>query len=86
MEKEKATRMRKICFLLMVSFALSLTACAASSGFTAQIAAMEGLSNGVFVKADQEQEGNLAYRVVEGNSHDHYAATQYVYNMLCWLW
>lgn len=67
-------------------YAMSGTEDFAYSGFTAQIAAMAGLSNGVFVEADQEREGNLAYRVVEGNSHDHYAATQYVYNMLCWLW
>lgn len=67
-------------------YAMSGTEDFAYSGFNAQIAAMKGLSNGVFVEANQEQEGNLAYRVVEGNSHDHHAATQYVYNMLCWLW
>lgn len=33
-----------------------------------------------------ESNGNLAYRVQEGNAHDGNAALQYIYNGLIWLW
>ena len=41
---------------------------------------------GIFVDADNERVGNLAYRVQEGNAHDGNAALQYIYNGLIWLW
>ncbi len=41
---------------------------------------------GIFVDADNERAGNLAYRVQEGNAHDGNAALQYIYNGLIWLW
>lgn len=36
--------------------------------------------------AVSENDGNLAYRVQEGNAHDGDAALQYIYNGLIWLW
>lgn len=39
-----------------------------------------------FTEADDEGEGNFAYRVKEGYSHDGVAATEYTYNGLRWFW
>ena len=41
---------------------------------------------GIFTAAEMESEGNLAYLVQEGNSHDGEAAMQYIYNGLIWIW
>ena len=54
--------------------------------FTNQIQAMINAPGGIFVDADNERAGNLAYRVQEGNAHDGNAALQYIYNGLIWLW
>lgn len=42
--------------------------------------------DGIFIDAADEKDGNLAYRVQEGNAHDGNAALQYIYNGLIWLW
>ncbi|MCM1183048.1 MAG: alpha/beta hydrolase-fold protein [Roseburia sp.] len=56
------------------------------SAFTRQIQAMLDAPGGIFIEADNEADGNLAYRVQEGNSHNGEAAMQYMYNGLTWLW
>ena len=74
---------------------LLLTACTsggespddfAYSGFKNQIDAMAGSANGVFVEADSEAEGNLAYREREGYRHDGAASDEYTYNGLRFFW
>ncbi len=32
------------------------------------------------------KEGNLAFRIKEGYSHDGRAQTEYAYNGMCWFW
>lgn len=54
--------------------------------FTQQIEGMLKSANGNFVEADNEAEGNLAFRVKEGYAHDGVAAMEYTYNGLCWFW
>jgi len=39
-----------------------------------------------FTEADNEQDGNFAFRVKEGYAHDGVAATEYTYNGLRWFW
>jgi hypothetical protein len=39
-----------------------------------------------FTEADNEQDGNFAYRVKEGYSHDGLASMEYAYNGLMWFW
>ena len=56
------------------------------SAFSYQIQAMLEAPGGIFIEADNEEEGNLAYRVQEGNEHSGEAALQYIYNGLVWLW
>lgn len=56
------------------------------AAFTNQIQAMLAVPDGSFIAANREQDGNLAFRVQEGASHDYDAATQYIYNGLVWLW
>ena len=56
------------------------------SAFSRQIQAMLEAPGGIFIQADNEQDGNLAYRVQEGNEHNGEAAMQYIYNGLVWLW
>lgn len=41
---------------------------------------------GTFVDGDRESEGNLAYRVRDGNIHDMTAANEYTYNGLLFFW
>ena len=65
-------------------YAMSGTNDFAYSGFTSQINAM--LATDTFTEADNEKEGNLAYRVKEGYSHDGRAQTEYFYNALSWAW
>lgn len=67
-------------------FAMSGTDDFAYSSFTRQIEAMAAVPGGNFVEADNEQEGNLAYRVQEGGTHSGEYASQYIYNGLCWFW
>ena len=56
------------------------------AAFSRQIQAMLDAPGGIFIDADNEKDGNLAYRVQEGNEHDAEAAMQYIYNGLVWLW
>lgn len=56
------------------------------SAFSRQIQAMLDAPDGIFIEADNEKDGNLAYRVQEGNEHNGEAAMQYIYNGLVWLW
>ena len=56
------------------------------SAFSRQIQAMLDAPGGIFIDADNEKDGNLAYRVQEGNEHNAEAAMQYIYNGLVWLW
>jgi hypothetical protein len=39
-----------------------------------------------FTETGNGQNGNFAYRVKEGYSHDGLAAMEYTYNGLCWFW
>lgn len=66
-------------------YAMSGTEDFAYAAFTNQIQAMINAPGGIFVDADNERAGNLAYRVQEGNAHDGNAALQYIYNGLIWL-
>ena len=67
-------------------YAMSGTEDFAYAAFTNQIQAMVNAPDGIFIEADNESNGNLAYRVQEGNTHDGNAALQYIYNGLIWLW
>ena len=65
-------------------YAMSGTDDFAYSGFTSQIDAM--LATDTFIEADNERDGNLAYNVKEGYSHNGMAQTEYFYNALSWVW
>lgn len=67
-------------------YAMSGTEDFAYGAFTNQIQAMLDAPGGIFMDAVSENDGNLAYRVQEGNAHDGDAALQYIYNGLIWLW
>lgn len=67
-------------------YAMSGTEDFAYGSFTSQIQAMLNAPGGIFMEAENENDGNLAYRVQEGNAHDGNAALQYIYNGLIWLW
>lgn len=67
-------------------YAMSGTDDFAYAAFSAQLQAMADAPGGIFIVADNEMDGNLAYRVQEGNAHDGTAALQYIYNGLLWLW
>lgn len=56
----------------------------AYSQFTAQMNAMFGAK--YFTRADSETDGNIAYTVKEGYSHNAQAQQEYFYNALCWVW
>ncbi len=56
----------------------------AYSQFSAQMNAMFDAEH--FKKADNEEEGNIAYTVKEGYSHNAQAQQEYFYNALCWVW
>lgn len=65
-------------------YAMSGTDDFAYAGFTNQIDAM--LATDTFTEADNEKEGNLAYRVKDGYSHNGLAQREYFYNALLWVW
>ena len=67
-------------------YAMSGTDDFAYSSFTRQIEAMLEVPDGSFRQADNEQEGNVAFRVQEGGTHSGEFADQYIYNGLCWFW
>ena len=56
----------------------------ACSQFTAQMNAMFEAEH--FTRAASEAEGNIAYTVKEGYSHNARAQQEYFYNALCWVW
>ena len=39
-----------------------------------------------FIESDNERDGNLAYNVKEGYSHNGMAHMEYFYNALSWVW
>ena len=67
-------------------YAMSGTDDFAYSAFANQIEAMLAVPGGSFIEADNEAEGNVAFRVQEGGTHSGEYANQYFYNGLCWLW
>lgn len=56
----------------------------AYSGFTSQMNAMFNAE--YFTQANNEKDGNIAYTVKEGYSHNGRAQTEYFYNALSWVW
>lgn len=54
--------------------------------FKRQMEGMLGMPSGNFIEADNEEDGNIAFRVKEGYSHDGLAAMEYTYNGLRWFW
>lgn len=67
-------------------FAASGTEDFAYSGFKRGVLAMGDAADGTFVMADNERDGNLAFREREGYSHDGRAANEYMYNALRFFW
>ena len=65
-------------------YAMSGTSDFAYSGFTSQINAM--INTETFVRSDNERDGNIAYNVKEGYSHNGQAQREYFYNALSWVW
>lgn len=58
----------------------------AYSAFKQQIENMEAESSNTFRMADNEQDGNLSFRVEEGGTHNREYANQYTYNGFLWIW
>lgn len=58
----------------------------AYSSFRSQIMAMENASDNTFRFGTSESNGNLAFLVCEGYSHDATANYEYMYNGLCFFW
>lgn len=56
----------------------------AYSGFTSQMNAMFDAE--YFTRANNEKDGNIAYTVKEGYSHNGRASNEYFYNALSWVW
>lgn len=67
-------------------YAMSGTEDFAYSAHKAQVMAMGAVADGTFVFADNEKEGNLAWRERKGYTHDMNAANEYTYNGLLFLW
>ena len=67
-------------------FSASGTADFAYGAFKQQILNMGNVSDGTFVFADNEQDGNLAFREREGYVHDGRASNEYTYNGLRFFW
>lgn len=67
-------------------FAATGTSDFACSQFTNQINGMLSQDSGNFKEADNEAEGNLAFRIKEGYSHDGRASMEYAYNGMLWFW
>ena len=66
--------------------AASGTADFAYSAFKRQVDNMAAASSGYFRMADNEAEGSIAYRELEGATHSGEAMMVYVYNGFCWFW
>lgn len=67
-------------------FAATGTSDFACSQFTSQIQGMLGMESRNFREADNEMDGNLAFRIKEGYSHDGKASMEYTYNGMLWFW
>ena len=67
-------------------YAMSGTDDFAYSAFAYQLASMLSVTDGNFIEANNEADGNLAFRVQEGGTHTGEYASQYIYNGLCWFW
>lgn len=67
-------------------FAASGTEDFAYSGFKRGVLEMGNVADGTFVFADNELDGNLAFREREGYAHDGRAANEYAYNALRFFW
>lgn len=67
-------------------FAATGTSDFACSQFTNQMNGMLSQDSGNFKEADNEAQGNLAFRIKEGYSHDGRASMEYAYNGMCWFW
>lgn len=67
-------------------FSASGTADFAYGAFKQQIMNMGNVSDGTFVFADNERDGNLAFREREGYVHDGRASNEYTYNGLRFFW
>ena len=65
-------------------YAMSGTADFAYSAFKRQIDSMA--QNDMFTLADNEADGNLAFREREGYQHDGRASNEYTYNGLLFFW
>lgn len=65
-------------------FAASGTEDFAYSGFKSGVMAMG--ETDAFTFANNEAEGNLAFREREGYVHDATACNEYAYNALCFFW
>lgn len=67
-------------------YAMSGTEDFAYASFREQIMSMGEVEDGTFKFADNEEDGNLAFREREGYRHDGYAANEYTYNGLLFFW
>lgn len=67
-------------------YAMTGTEDFACSNFTSQIEGMLEQPSGNFTEADCEKDGNVAFRIKEGYSHDGRASMEYTYNGLRWFW
>lgn len=67
-------------------YAISGTDDFAYSAFRSMVESMLAVKDGTFRSADNEQNGNLAFREQVGGIHDYNYANQYTYNGLLWLW
>lgn len=56
----------------------------AYSGFTEQMNAMFNAK--YFTRSNNEIDGNIAYSIKEGYSHDGRASSEYFFNALSWIW
>jgi enterochelin esterase-like enzyme len=56
-----------------------------AADFTGQIEAMKKQTDS-FRYADNEEDGNLTFRIKKGYAHDGIAAMEYTYNGLMWFW
>ena len=58
----------------------------AASGFARQISSMANDYSRTFHLADNEEDGNLSYRLYPGGTHGPEASNQYTFNALLWFW
>ena len=58
----------------------------AGSSFASQINSMATRYSDVFHLGNNEEDGNLSFRLREGGAHDEEANFDYTFNALCWFW